>query len=250
MHLCGRRAFLRTEYVRRALRTAERIVHVAGHVDARAGQPGVESMDIDGGDPRQRAAAGRQAVSFGVQQPRASAVSMPAPASLVAEPPRPRMMWRAPASSAARISSPTPWLLARIGSRRAGAISSRPEAAVISMTAVPSASMPQTASTLWPSASFTVCMRASPEAAASTASTVPSPPSAMGTQTVCAPGIAAFTPRAMASAAAGAEMLSLNESGAMTIFTMRTSLVRIGGVHDTRALASRRTIAFPLFLAR
>ena len=249
MHLCGRRAFLRTEYVRRALRTAERIVHVAGHVDARAGQPGVESMDIDGGDPRQRR---RRAAGCVLRRPAAarSAVSMPAPASLVAEPPRPRMMWRAPASSAARISSPTPWLLARIGSRRAGAISSRPEAAAISMTAVPSASMPQTASTLWPSASFTVCMRASPEAAASTASTVPSPPSAMGTQTVCAPGIAAFTPRAMASAAAGAEMLSLNESGAMTIFTMRTSLVRIGGVHDTRALASRRTIAFPLFLAR
>lgn len=71
MHLCGRRVFLRTEYVRRALRTAEWIVHVAGHVDARAGQPGVESLDIDGGDPRQRAAARRQAVPLGVQQPRA-----------------------------------------------------------------------------------------------------------------------------------------------------------------------------------
>ena len=73
---------------------------------------------------------------------------MPAPASLVAEPPNPSMMRLAPASSAARISSPTPWLLARIGSRLEGEINSRPAAAAISMTAVPSSSKPHTASTL------------------------------------------------------------------------------------------------------
>ncbi|KAG1529484.1 hypothetical protein G6F50_017966 [Rhizopus delemar] len=109
---------------------------------------------------------------------------MPAPASLVAETPSPRMMRVAPALMAASISSPTPWLLARIGSRLDGAISSRPAAAAISMTAVPSSSNPQTASTLWPSASLTVSCRSWPPVAASTASTVPSPPSAIGTHTV------------------------------------------------------------------
>ncbi|MCY1210886.1 hypothetical protein D9M72_225860 [compost metagenome] len=73
---------------------------------------------------------------------------MPAPASLVADPPRPRMMRVAPALTAASISSPTPWLLARIGSRLAGGISSRPAAAAISITAVPSSSKPHVASTL------------------------------------------------------------------------------------------------------
>ena len=208
MHLCGRRAFLRTEYVRRACGPQSGLsTSLATSMRAPASlgsSPWISMEAIRASAPPP---GGRLCPSASSSRA-PSAVSMPAPASLVAEPPRPRMMWRAPASSAARISSPTPWLLARIGSRRAGAISSRPEAAAISMTAVPSASMPQTASTLWPSASFTVCMRASPEAAASTASTVPSPPSAMGTQTVCAPGMAAFTPRAMASAAAGAEMLS------------------------------------------
>ncbi|MOA23991.1 hypothetical protein D3C78_1446480 [compost metagenome] len=77
-----------------------------------------------------------------------SAVSMPAPASFVADPPSPRMMRVAPALTAASISSPTPWLLARIGSRLDGEISSNPAAAAISMTAVPSSSKPQTASTL------------------------------------------------------------------------------------------------------
>ena len=249
MHLCGRRAFLRTEYVRRALRTAERIVHVAGHVDARAGQPGVESMDIDGGDPRQRAAAGRQAVSFGVQQPRAqrgqhACAGVVGGGAAQAQDDVARagvergqdQLAHAVAAGAHRISA------RRRDQLQAGSGGHFDDGRAVRQHAPDRVDRP--------SASFTVCMRASPEAAASTASTVPSPPSAMGTQTVCAPGIAAFTPRAMASAAAGAEMLSLNESGAMTIFTMRTSLVRIGGVHDTRALASRRTIAFPLFLAR
>src|SRR5690606_19212030 len=73
--------------------------------------------------------------------------------------------------------------------------------------------------------------------AARTASTVPSPPSAMGTQTVCASGYACLMPRAMAAAASGAERLSLNESGAMTIFT----IVEVGKISVDRggALATK-----------
>ncbi|CFW37200.1 Uncharacterised protein [Bordetella pertussis] len=45
---------------------------------------------------------------------------------------------------------------------------------------------------------------------------------------VWAPGQACRTPRAMAAAASGADRLSLNESGAMTIFTMVRLLARQG----------------------
>ncbi|MNV96846.1 hypothetical protein D3C71_1918900 [compost metagenome] len=50
------------------------------------------------------------------------------------------------------------------------------------------------------------------------ASTVPSPPSAIGHLTNCASGHTSASPKAMASATPTALRLSLNESGAMTIF--------------------------------
>src|SRR5205085_969997 len=52
--------------------------------------------------------------------------------------------------------------------------------------------------------------------AATSASTVPSPPSAIGTRSIAAPGAAWITPRAMASAAWEADMLPLYLSGAIT----------------------------------
>ena len=66
-----------------------------------------------------------------------SAVSMPAPASLVADPPRPMRNSAAPRSSAEVISWPTPNVLARNTSRSAVAMRSSPAAAAISMTASP-----------------------------------------------------------------------------------------------------------------
>ncbi|CFW14500.1 Uncharacterised protein [Bordetella pertussis] len=104
-----------------------------------------------------------------------------------------------------------------------------PAAAAISMTAVASSgSQPQRARTGSPSAPRTVVSRHWPPVAASTAWTVPSPPSAIGMHRVWAPGQACRTPRAMAAAASGADRLSLNESGAMTIFTMVRLLARQG----------------------
>ena len=61
----------------------------------------------------------------------------PAPPSVVAEPPQPTMMRRAPRATARMISSPVPVVEARIGSLLVSppAIKS-PEAFAISMTAV------------------------------------------------------------------------------------------------------------------
>lgn len=107
---------------------------------------------------------------------------MPAPPSLVALPPIPMMKRRAPASSAARISSPTPAVLACSGARCAGGTSARPLAAAISITAVrPSPVSPKNACTGVPSGPLTVQSITRPPVAATSASTVPSPPSATGT---------------------------------------------------------------------
>ena len=55
-----------------------------------------------------------------------------------------------------------------------------------------------------------------PAVAATRASTVPSPPSAIGTWSMDAPGHALVTPRAIAAAASAADRLPLNLSGAIT----------------------------------
>jgi hypothetical protein len=61
----------------------------------------------------------------------------PRPPSVVAEPPTPTTMRRAPASSAVAISSPVPWVVAAIGSFPSGPpTKARPDARAISMTAV------------------------------------------------------------------------------------------------------------------
>ena len=86
------------------------------------------------------------------------------------------------------------------------------------MTAVsPSPSTPQRACTGSPSGPRTVRSSSRPRVAATRASTVPSPPSAMGTFATSASGNTARAPRSIASATASAERLPLNESGAMTI---------------------------------
>jgi hypothetical protein len=63
-----------------------------------------------------------------------------------------------------------------------------------------------------------------PPVAVTNASTVPSPPSAIGRRTISAPGIAENMPRANASATPTAERLLLKESGAIIIFIFRKYL--------------------------
>ncbi len=112
----------------------------------------------------------------------------PAPPSLVALPPIPMINRRAPASTAARTNSPVPRVVARRGSRRAFGTSQRPEAEAISSTAVrPSPSNPNGAATGSPSGPVTVTSRYDPPVAATSAATVPSPPSAIGTRSISAP---------------------------------------------------------------
>ncbi|RMS16535.1 hypothetical protein ALP75_202401 [Pseudomonas syringae pv. actinidiae] len=89
----------------------------------------------------------------------------------------------------------------------------------ISMIAVRlSASHPHFASTGCPNGPLTLALISSPLQAASSASMVPSPPSAIGHLINSACGQTSARPLAMASATAWALRLSLNESGAMTIF--------------------------------
>ncbi len=164
-----------------------------------------------------------------------SALSRPAPASLVALPPRPRMIFRAPASSAARISSPVPRLLLRVASRRSRGTRCKPLAEAISITAVASSSQPQCARVGSPSGPSTRHSRRSPAVAASTASTVPSPPSASGRSNTSACGKTRRQPRAIASATSGADRLSLNESGAITIFISHLAGPGVPGPASIRA---------------
>ncbi len=81
-------------------------------------------------------------------------------------------------------------------------------------------SQPQPASTAVPNGPRTVSRRSSPSLAARMACIVPSPPSAMGHSINWASGNALARPAAMARATSAASRLSLNESGAMTIFMM------------------------------
>ncbi len=123
----------------------------------------------------------------------------------------------APDATAARSSSPVPRVEVRDGSRRSRGTSARPDAAAISMTAVwPSPSIPNRAETGSPSGPATTTSENEPPVAATSASTVPSPPSAIGAWSIAAPGTAVATPRAIAFAASGAERLPLNLSGATT----------------------------------
>jgi len=147
-----------------------------------------------------------------------STCASPMPPSVVAEPPRPRIRRRAPCSSAWRISSPVPQLVACNASRSSGRSRGRPEAAAVSTTAVPSGRTPYSAEMGRPSGSCAVIQTFFPPVAATSASTVPSPPSATGIPTVCASGKTLWTPRSIAETASSAEQLPLKESAAMITF--------------------------------
>ena len=101
----------------------------------------------------------------------------PRPPSVVAEPPIPTSTRRAPCSSAAETSSPVPCVVALTGSLpSAPPTRERPEARAISITAVRPTNR-HGASTGSPSGPITTVRRFGPPSTSS----VPSPPSAIGT---------------------------------------------------------------------
>ncbi len=166
---------------------------------------------------------------------------MPLPPSLVALPPMARITRRAPASSAAEINWPVPSVLVTQASRCARVSSCRPLAMAISMIAVLlSASQPHWALTGAPSGPLTLALISSPLQAASSASMVPSPPSAIGHLINSACGQTSARPLAIASATAWALRLSLNESGAMTIFIV------VLQIRCSNALIQDRACRLPL----
>src|SRR5262245_12391587 len=146
----------------------------------------------------------------------ARAPSAPRPPSTVADPPTPTSTSCAPASTAARISWPVPYVDARQGSN--SDTNARPLADAISRRARrPSPSRAKHASTGSPRGPRTVTRSTRPPSATSRASSVPSPPSATGQRSASTP--ARSRPRAIASATATAGKVPLNESGATRTFT-------------------------------
>ena len=134
----------------------------------------------------------------------------PKPPSVVAEPPSPTMIRRAPASSAWSISSPVPVVVAFSGSLPAAPPTSvSPLARAISMTAVPF-DRRHSARTVSPSGPVTVEVRFGPPSASSR----PSPPSAIGTSVQSMPSSQHACP--IAAATSAARSVPLNLSGAAT----------------------------------
>ena len=155
-------------------------------------------------------------VSSASNSSRPSARSAPAPPSVEAEPPRPITSARAPAFSAAAITSPSPRVVAPRGSSEP--IMGSPEESASSTTAVPSGRCSQRAWSGRPSGPVTgpTATSAAPGTATAIASRVPSPPSACGTRSTSSSGRTARHPVPIAEAAAAASSDPLKESGATT----------------------------------
>ena len=160
------------------------------------------------------------AAPSGMGEPAASssrkprAASMPAPPSLVAEPPMPMRKFRQPRSRASQRSSPTPRVVVYRGLRRSGGTRGSPAAEAISSTAVPVARrMPYSARTGSPSGPVTVQgMRSS---GVQRAQVVPSPPSASGESLASRSGQTRRRPVSMAWAASSESRHPFQESMAM-----------------------------------
>ena len=105
--------------------------------------------------------------------------SKPAPPSFVLLPPSATKKRRTPASSSARIASPMPRVLRASTGTPIPTGSVMPTISAVSMIALPSASRPVSASRSGPAAPRTLSVRRSPPLV-SMASSVPSPPSAIG----------------------------------------------------------------------
>ncbi len=146
-----------------------------------------------------------------------SALSMPAPPSVVADPPIPSAMSLIPASRTARSRSPVPCVPARIASRAPGLMSDSPDARAISTNAAaPSLRHSQSARIGRSSGSRASAVRRIQPPAASMATSVPSPPSASGARRTSSAGRARSQPAWSARATSRLVRDPLNESGAMS----------------------------------
>ena len=140
------------------------------------------------------------------------ACTMPAPPSVLATPPRPSTIRRAPRAAAAAMSSPTPKLVAASGCSLPPGSRASPHACAASMIAVPSRH-PNSARAGCPVGPRT-SSRTGWYPAATAAATVPSPPSATGTCAISRSPRTLRRPAAMCVAAWVAVSVPLNLSGA------------------------------------
>lgn len=142
---------------------------------------------------------------------------MPVAASLVALPPSPSTICRHPRDMASAMSCPTPKVVVCRGLRHSSGTSVRPAADARSTSAVVPATA-YDASRGSPSGPVTLHVTIRTCIAERSASTVPSPPSAMGKTTVRHSGKTRRTPSAAASASCREVADPLKESKARIIF--------------------------------
>ena len=148
-----------------------------------------------------------------------SACSIPVPASFVALPPIPIIIFLQLLFKACLINSPVPYDVVFHGFLSLSFSSSIPDADAISITAVsPSPSTPKCAVISRISGSWTFLWKIFPFVAVTSVTTVPSPPSARGTNFILASGKTFLIPSSMNLATSGDVRQSLNESGAISIF--------------------------------
>ena len=189
----------------RAGRAEERVRDVAGDRRCRA-------------EARRGSRPARSALAASRSVPAPSPRSRPAPPSVVALPPIPRIDRGArPRRGRPGSASPVPSDVAATASRSDVANRDSPDASAISTTARCRSSdvASQRARTGRPSGSPTVASRHAQPPAAATASSVPSPPSASGHSRIVSPGRARAQPSARARATSTEVSEPLNESGAM-----------------------------------
>ncbi len=143
-----------------------------------------------------------------------SAASIPAPPSVVADPPSPTITRVAPAVTASLTSCPTPKVVASSPRRSGSGVRCRPQAWALSTYAVSpsSSSDPGTSSPYGPE---TVTASSSPPREACSTSTKPGPPSAIGTSSSSSSGARRRQPSAIACAASTALSVPANLSGAI-----------------------------------
>ena len=173
---CGFAPFCGPKTADAPVRTAERIVDVGGDQDRRVAQASDR-------DPRDRSRV-MPCSAFGGSVAAPSARSRPMPASFVALPPIPITISRAPASSAARISSPVPRESARHGSRSSGAAARAARARHLDDRTRPLERERRCDRTARADRGRRASRACAPDSR--TSSTVPSPPSAIGRQTISA----------------------------------------------------------------
>jgi len=165
-------------------------------------EPRVETLGADGGERRESLGRGRDGAVFGVDEYQSERREHP----------------RATASSSVRIISPSPCVARAVTGTDIPSGSVMPTTSAASTIAVhPSlvSTMPYAAQRGAAPAPFTRSCRRSPPQD-NTASSVPSPPSAIGHARISTSGHTRASPRAIADEIAFESSEPLNESGAMT----------------------------------